>query len=157
MIETTSHPSRDQLAAFDLGRLSPAEWSAIKEHVAGCDACCRQLEGVTPDPLVRLMQAAAGSRVSDTGPGGSVETPPPVASGAVDVPASLLNHPRYRVLDSLGAGGMGTVFKAEHRLMERLVALKVIRKELMDQPETIERFRQEVKAAAKLSHPNIVT
>src|SRR5207302_6598534 len=53
-----SYQLKTALAAFDLGRLSPAEWSVIKEHVAGCDACCRQLEGVTPDPLVRLMQAA---------------------------------------------------------------------------------------------------
>jgi len=51
---------------------------------------------------------------------------------------------------------MGAVFKARHRLMDRIVALKVIRKEFLDQPQTVERFRQEVKAAARLAHPNIV-
>src|SRR5262245_57290615 len=52
---------------------------------------------------------------------------------------------------------MGSVFLAEHKLMERLVALKVIHWHLVDRPEAVERFRQEVQAAARLSHPNIVT
>jgi serine/threonine protein kinase len=51
---------------------------------------------------------------------------------------------------------MGAVYKAEHRLMERTVALKVIKKSLVEKPRAIERFSREVKAAAKLSHPNIV-
>src|SRR5262249_5628293 len=56
-----------------------------------------------------------------------------------------------------GSGGMGRVYKAEHRLMERLVALKVINRNLTDNAAAVERFRREVKTAAKLSHPNIVT
>jgi hypothetical protein len=52
---------------------------------------------------------------------------------------------------------MGTVFKAEHLFMERVVALKIIRRDLTDRPAAVERFRQEVKAAARLVHPHIVT
>src|SRR5260370_12048175 len=52
---------------------------------------------------------------------------------------------------------MGAVVKAEHRLMERGVALKIIRKDLMDRPAALERFPQEVRAAARLVHPHIVT
>jgi serine/threonine protein kinase len=52
---------------------------------------------------------------------------------------------------------MGVVFKAVHRLMDRVVALKVIDRRLTDRPGLAERFRREVKAAALLSHPNIVT
>jgi WD40 repeat protein len=52
---------------------------------------------------------------------------------------------------------MGAVYKAEHRLMERLVALKVLAPSLVGSPAMIERFRREVRAAALLSHPNIVT
>jgi Protein kinase domain/WD domain, G-beta repeat len=57
----------------------------------------------------------------------------------------------------LGAGGMGTVYRAEHRLMDRPVALKVIRGDLLGSAGLVERFRREVKSAARLaSHPNIV-
>jgi WD40 repeat protein/serine/threonine protein kinase len=62
----------------------------------------------------------------------------------------------YRILDSLGEGGMGQVFKAHHQLMKRVVALKVIRKEKLANPETVRRFYAEVSAAAQLAHPNIV-
>ena len=72
------------------------------------------------------------------------------------MPPELSAHPRYRVLALLGAGGMGAVYKAEHRLMERVVALKVMNRALVASETTVDRFRREVKAAARLSHPNIV-
>jgi predicted Ser/Thr protein kinase len=63
----------------------------------------------------------------------------------------------YVVLDKLGEGGMGVVLKAQHRRMERLVAIKVLSSAAMKQTGAVDRFHREVKAAAKLSHPNIVT
>jgi serine/threonine-protein kinase len=63
----------------------------------------------------------------------------------------------YELLDKLGEGGMGQVFKARHRPMNRVVALKIIRKERLLSPDAVRRFYQEVQAAAQLSHPNIVT
>src|SRR5262245_24153556 len=69
----------------------------------------------------------------------------------------LEGHPRYRIIEQLGRGGMGVVYKAEHRLMGRTVALKVIGHALVANPNAVARFRQEVQAAARLSHPNIVT
>jgi hypothetical protein len=63
----------------------------------------------------------------------------------------------YVILDQIGRGGMGQVFKARHRTMERVVALKILPQEAMRSPRAVERFHREVKAAAKLSHPNIVT
>lgn len=62
----------------------------------------------------------------------------------------------YVLLERLGEGGMGQVFKAREVRLGRLVALKVLRKERIKKPETIERFHQEIQAAAQLSHPNIV-
>ncbi len=62
----------------------------------------------------------------------------------------------YVLLDRLGEGGMGQVFKARHRHMQRTVALKVIRKERLAHPGAVERFYREVQAAAQLHHPNIV-
>ena len=63
----------------------------------------------------------------------------------------------YVVLDVLGKGGMGHVYKAEHRKMRRVVALKVIAKAALRSPEAVRRFEREVQAAARLEHPNIVT
>ncbi|HEY5314739.1 MAG TPA: protein kinase, partial [Pirellulales bacterium] len=63
----------------------------------------------------------------------------------------------YLVLDKLGAGGMGQVFRARHRRMERVVALKVLPKKALSAPDAIARFQREAQAAAKLTHPNIVT
>jgi serine/threonine-protein kinase len=62
----------------------------------------------------------------------------------------------YLLLDQLGEGGMGQVFKARHQRLNRVVALKVIRPECLASPELVERFRREVQAVASLSHPNIV-
>ncbi len=62
----------------------------------------------------------------------------------------------YILLDKLGQGGMGVVYKAFHRRMDRFVALKVLSQEAVKTPSLVERFHREVKAAAKLHHPNIV-
>src|SRR5262249_30100708 len=62
----------------------------------------------------------------------------------------------YILLDKLGEGGMGVVYKARHRRMDRLVALKVLPPAAMQSPEAVKRFHREVQAAAKLIHPNIV-
>src|SRR5262249_436700 len=161
-----AHPRLEQLRAFDLGQLSPGEWGTIEHHLAGCDACCRQLEGLPDDPLVALLRTS----VQQSGPpfgGGPAETLTRVSGSTAgpatrpappgpDVPPELIGHPRYRVRELLGAGGMGAVFKAEHLLMGRTVALKVIHRHLVDRPAAAERFRQEVRAAARLAHPNIV-
>jgi len=63
----------------------------------------------------------------------------------------------YVILDRLGGGGMGQVFKARHRRMKRVVALKILPPETVSSAHAIERFEREMEAAARLSHPNIVT
>ena len=63
----------------------------------------------------------------------------------------------YVILDKLGAGGMGTVYKAQHRRMKRVVALKVLPTAKMSKSGMVQRFQREVEAAAKLDHPNVVT
>src|SRR5262245_48828957 len=62
----------------------------------------------------------------------------------------------YVLLDRLGEGGMGMVFKARHRHMGRVVALKIIKKERLANPDAVQRFYREARAAAQLVHPNIV-
>jgi tRNA A-37 threonylcarbamoyl transferase component Bud32 len=62
----------------------------------------------------------------------------------------------YEILEQVGSGGMGIVYKARHRQRNRIVALKIIRKDRLSHPEAVARFRREAVAAARLSHPNIV-
>ncbi len=64
---------------------------------------------------------------------------------------------RYRLLAQHGSGGMAVVYKAKDLLLERLVAIKILRPSLTTDPEFLKRFRQEARNVANLSHPNIVT
>ncbi|MBC7855079.1 MAG: protein kinase [Pirellulaceae bacterium] len=150
--EIKSHPSSAELHSFAHGRLAPAAMADVEQHVATCDSCCQVLESVPEDTLVQLAREAA----TETFRAG--ETPPSSEPrGGNAIPPELLEHSRYKILGLVGQGGMGAVYKAEHRLMERLVALKVISRSFTANPQAVERFRREVKAAAKLSHANIVT
>jgi hypothetical protein len=146
------HPTLAQLEAFDAGALPPGERGSVEIHLEGCPACCRSLDTLPEGALAALLRAFAGA--------GECPGPAPPAAGdepaQPDIPAALVGHPRYRVLGVLGAGGMGVVYKAIHRLMERVVALKVVNDTLAARPGFVERFRREVKAAARLAHPNIV-
>jgi serine/threonine protein kinase len=62
----------------------------------------------------------------------------------------------YLILDKIGAGGMGQVFRARHRTMDREVALKILPERFSNDPIAVERFYAEVRAQARLMHPNIV-
>jgi serine/threonine protein kinase len=74
-----------------------------------------------------------------------------------DRPPKPLLLSNYLLLEQIGAGGMGRVFKALHRRMERVVALKLLHERSLDSAEAVDRFHREVKAAARLHHPHIVT
>ena len=63
---------------------------------------------------------------------------------------------RYRIIEEIGSGGMGTVYKAEHALLGSYVALKTLNPELLKHPAVAMRFQREARACASLSHPGIV-
>jgi serine/threonine protein kinase len=171
-----AHPSAAELAAFTLGTLDDDTQAPIEAHVAACPACQERAAAAPGDTLVELLRRARPASPADTvteapqahtpqpRPCEAVAlAPPPAApagSGSTDdlaaIPPELARHERYRVLRLLGEGGMGSVYEAEQVVMQRRVALKVIRRADTAGPAALERFRREVRAAARLSHPNIV-
>jgi hypothetical protein len=114
-------------------------------------------QGVCPKCLIDLGLAAA----NPTNPAGSIgETTPhsSAASGFVPpTPAELAaSFPQLEILELLGQGGMGAVYKARQPRLDRLVALKILPPQAGQDPSFAERFTREARALARLSHPRIV-
>ena len=143
MPDLLTHPPTEELAAFGLGLLDDPASQAVQAHLADCEECRQAVAGTPGDTFTELL-AGAKTVLDMPIPG---ETLPP----------ELVSHPRYTPLRLLGVGGMGTVWLAEHAVMGRRVAVKVIRPEFLARPGAAGRFRREVAAAARLHHPNIVT
>ncbi len=118
-----------------------------ESHLVGPEQAqeLRRLQGQVGDPGVLLQELGKRGWLTAF----QVEM---VAAGLGD---QLLLGP-YRLLDVLGQGAMGIVFKARQARTGRLAALKIIHKEKLDKPKTIERFQREAVAASQLNHPNIV-
>src|SRR5262245_11271602 len=70
-------------------------------------------------------------------------------------PGSILGP--YKIVEAIGAGGMGEVYRARDTRLDRDVAIKVLPDDLASDPDALKRFEREVKAVAALSHPNILT
>ena len=88
-----------------------------------------------------------------------VENSQAMSEAATGSPGALIGtvlSGRYRLESKLGSGGMSTVYLARDETLERWVAVKVLHREISDQPDQIERFRREARAVAQLSHPNVV-
>ncbi|QDU25093.1 Serine/threonine-protein kinase Pkn1 [Anatilimnocola aggregata] len=137
--------SRPDLRAY-LARVAAAEQSALLSELVALDCDYRSERGESPAASDYLSVAPEFAAVISS----------VIASRASNErPAELFVLGNYTVLEKLGQGGMGAVYKAEHRSMERIVALKVLSPAITKTPEVVRRFQQEVKAAAKLTHPNI--
>ncbi|MBI2805670.1 MAG: protein kinase [Planctomycetes bacterium] len=166
------HPSFEILGSLALGQLDDSTFNEVEGHVARCNECAHVLAESQGDSFTALLQSAQS--FSDTAvsltQAATLTTPMPAGKGqltaiwqcsgapeSIEVPTLLADHPRYRPLRLLGQGGMGAVWLAEHKVMGRQVAVKVIRPEILAKPGAADRFRREAQSAARLHHPNIVT
>src|SRR5262245_32558894 len=120
-------PSREQLELLSSRKLDPTNQVVVATHVQGCTLCQDAVAALNPHQATAEYKpsAQAEEEISDDS----------------KLPEALRQHPRYRVLGVLGRGGMGAVYKAEHRLLERLVVLKVIRPELVSEGNVVQRFQ----------------
>lgn len=136
------------MSAFNLGQLARDDALAVEHHIDDCQTCCETLLGLaSEDTFVALLREADRQR----------NLPAEGNSTSGGIPVPLVEHPRYEIVRTIGRGGMGEVYEARHLMMDRRVALKVIKSEFVERPEIVERFRREVRTAALLSHENIVT
>jgi serine/threonine protein kinase len=78
------------------------------------------------------------------------------AAGGSDPLVGVTLDGRYRILRVIGEGGMGVVYEALHVVIEKPVAVKVLRETFTGRPDVVERFRQEAKSASRIGHPNII-
>jgi serine/threonine protein kinase/biotin carboxyl carrier protein len=154
------HPGAAELSAFGLGQLVEGLGREVEAHLATCASCRSALDSAPTDAFVAVVKSAfpsmrEGPQRSASADGFRTQTLP-LRGVCTDIPADLAGHPRYRLMELLGAGGMGAVFKAEHLLMKRTVAVKVINRALFTDSAVAGRFGREMEAAGKLTHPNIV-
>jgi tRNA A-37 threonylcarbamoyl transferase component Bud32 len=139
-----AHPPDEALRAYAQGQLEPADAVALESHLEACSSCCALVADAPPDSFLTQLQEAHGPVPPPEG-----ETAPP--------PTELPQVPGYAVLRELGRGGMGVVYEAIHAVMGRRVAVKLLHPELLRHGAAVARFHQEVRAAARLAHPNLVT
>lgn len=145
-------------------------WYAVKVAIAICGIV--RLQAVVDMSEPEQMRAQSSGALDPTVvPPSNIESPTNASMGpqertnsgeakpfgatatVVDVGGQL---GPYLLLEKLGEGGMGAVFKARHTKLDRLVALKVLRPQLLSRPDSLSRFEREMKAVGKVHHPNVV-
>ncbi len=156
------HLSEEQLRDFQAGTLPEEHTAEAEAHLQSCVVCCEVLSELPEDNFLLRVRCACKNAPTllQQGP---LSTPPPQDSVTLPEtsPETTIGErpslPGYEVVRELGRGGMGIVYAATHGVMGRRVAIKVIHPEFSSNPVAVERFHREVLAAARLSHPNIVT
>jgi serine/threonine protein kinase len=122
-----------------------------RSHSNRCPQCQAPLPDDAPQGLCPRCLLAAVAAPTETGqPAGARPTPPPL-----EVLAAAF--PQLEILEFIGQGGMGFVFKARQPKLDRLVALKILPQSLAADPTFAERFHREARLLARLNHPGIVT
>ena len=127
-----------------------------------CKECRQPLPEDAPEGLCPACLAKVALGTEPAAPGATVDINPLAGQAAPGTrvppaPAHLAaQFPQLEILELLGMGGMGMVYKARQPRLDRIVALKILPVESAQHPSFAERFNREAKALAKLNHPGIV-
>ncbi len=150
-------PPLEILSDFLLGKLEEVVRESVADHVGNCDTCISRLDQAdqSPDSLVHCLRLPS---VDDKFMN-ELE-----CQLAVDRTEKLVLHSvegtdvlrDYELVEKLGEGGMGTVYRALHKKLDKWVALKLLPAERLQSPEAVRRFEREMRAIGRLHHPNIV-
>ena len=127
-----------------------------------CEKCGAQLAADAPEGLCPRCLMALNLATQTEAPAGEVAPDGTKVVPPKPEPPPLLEEiarhfPQLQILECLGRGGMGVVYKARQPRLDRFVALKILAREKEKDPRFAERFTREAQALAKLNHPNIVT
>jgi hypothetical protein len=170
-------PSREQLIAYTLGKLPEETLQVVADHLETCGGCLAALSTVAEaeDSLLSgLRRPPMGLRPAGAPPDGQQFLNEPQCQEAVRQFEAVGSEPllaartdhvadlkvprklgRYELLEELGRGGMGTVYLAADAQLDRQVALKIPHFRAGDNPDVLERFYREARAAAKIRHASL--
>lgn len=161
-MRTDTCPSTDHLRSYVLGCLDPTEIGRVATHLQECKTCLTSIDRLNGDSDT-LIDALRRRQIDPelSGPAYQramanlmVDGPVQKSRARQIEPGSTLRE--YRVLETLGEGGMGMVYRAVHLRLEREVALKVVRGNWVGDPQMVARFKREMRAVGRFHHPNLV-
>jgi eukaryotic-like serine/threonine-protein kinase len=165
-------PNRDELIAFTRGQLTEDKLDAIADHLAGCPSCesslleldkpdtvlaylrVPPLLPLSDDPLCDQLESRARRLAKE--PAGAVTVSASESATMHDGPPLPSVFGAYLLLEQLGQGGMGVVYKARQESLKRMVALKLVRAGVYAGNEERTRFQREGEAIARIHHPHVV-
>jgi serine/threonine protein kinase len=150
----SEHPSDAVLLSYGNGKLDETIADAIGAHVDSCPECLAKVARLASDSFVGKVRRAQGQEFGQETHLNQTDGAPPAAESPPPELARLLD---YQILRRLDAGGMGVIYLARNILMDRDEVLKVMGAKLIERPGALERFQSEIRVAARMRHPNIVT